>query len=229
MLWGERAPWTEVRAALVRLLAVVVVITAAVIAIGEALTHWSAMAAIRDADVSFDRTLAAHRSALGDHLTLVGTWFAETIPVLDLTIFGVDLVAAATRRWRAAGFLAMAVAGEKLVYAVSVTVVGRPRPPVPTVGQTYATSSFPSGHVGSAVTLYGAVALLVWWSRPDRRLRGALALAAAGVLPLVVAFCRMYRGFHFPSDVVTGALIGVAWLTTCALVLGPRRAVAPTA
>jgi undecaprenyl-diphosphatase len=149
--------------------------------------------------------------------------------VLDLTIFGVDLVAALTRRWRAAGFVAMAVAGEKLVYAVSVMVVGRPRPPVPTVGSTYATSSFPSGHVGSAVTLYGAVALLVWWSRPDRRLRGVLALAAAVVLPLVVAFCRMYRGFHFPSDVVTGALIGLVWLATCAVVLRPRRAVAPTA
>jgi undecaprenyl-diphosphatase len=228
-LWGERAPWSQVRGALVRLLAVVIVITATVIAMGEAITHWSALATVRSWDVSFERTLAAHRSPVGNHLTLVGTWFAETIPVLDLTIFAVDLVAAATRRWRAAAFVAMAVAGEKLIYAVSVVVVGRPRPPVPTVGHTYATSSFPSGHVGSAVTLYGAVALLVWWSRPDRRLRSALALAAAIVLPLVVAFCRMDRGFHFPSDVVTGALIGVAWLTTCAVVLRPRRAVAPSA
>jgi undecaprenyl-diphosphatase len=225
LLWGEQARWTDVRAALVRLLAVVIAMTAAVIALGEVVTHWSGAAAIRRWDLSFDRTLAAHRTAAGNHLTLVGTRFAESIPVLDLTIFAVDLVAAATRRWRAAAFVAMAVAGEKLVYAVSVVVVGRPRPPVPTVGSTYATSSFPSGHVGSAITLYGSVALLVWWSCRGRSARRAVALGAALVLPLVVAFCRMYRGFHFPSDVVAGALVGLVWLTTCTLVIRPRRAV----
>jgi len=53
-------------------------------------------------------------------------------------------------------------------------------------------------------------------------------MAAAVALPLVVAFCRMDRGFHFPSDVLTGAVIGLVWLTTCAVVLRPRQAVAPT-
>jgi undecaprenyl-diphosphatase len=226
-LWGEAAPWRDVRGALVRLLAAVIAMTAAVVIVGEAVTHWSAAASIRRGDLSFDRTLAAHRTAWADHLTLVGTWFAETVPVLDLTILGVDLVAQATRRWRAAGFVAVAVAGEKLIYAVSVVVVGRPRPPVPTVGSTYATSSFPSGHVGSAITLYGSIALLVWWARPDRRLRRTVVLVAAALVPLVVAFCRMYRGFHFPSDVVAGAVIGIVWLTTCARVLRPRQAVAP--
>jgi membrane-associated phospholipid phosphatase len=226
-LWGERAPWREVRAALVRLSIVVLVITAVVIGLGELLTNASAAATVRGWDLSFERTLAAHRTGWADHLTAGGTWFAESVPILDLTIFAVDLVARATRRWRAAAFVAAAVAGEKLVYAVSVLVVDRPRPPVATVGQTYATSSFPSGHVGSAVVLYGAVALLVWWGRPDRRATRIAVLAGAIVLSLVVAFCRMYRGFHFPTDVVTGAAMGLVWLTACAVVLAPRRVVAP--
>jgi membrane-associated phospholipid phosphatase len=226
-VWGDRAPWREVRSALVRLGVVVLAITAVVIGVGELITNWSAAASVRDWDLSFERTLAAHRTGWADHLTAGGTWFAESIPILDLTIFAVDLVARATRRWRAAGFVALAVAGEKLVYSISVLVVARPRPPVATVGHTYATSSFPSGHVGSAVVLYGAVALLVWWGRPEWRAGRRAVLAGAIVLTLVVAFCRMYRGFHFPTDVVTGAAIGLVWLTACARVLAPRRVVAP--
>jgi undecaprenyl-diphosphatase len=218
-----------VRAALVRLLVVSLAITGVVIGIGFALTRWSALAGVRSWDISFERTLVAERTGWGDHLTEVGTEFAESVTVIFLTIFGVDLVASTTRRWRAAAFVAMAVAGEKLVYVISVMVVGRERPPVPTVGSTYATNSFPSGHVGSAVVLYGSLALLLWWARPDRRVGRVVALATAVLLTLVVAFCRMYRGFHFPSDVVVGAAMGVAWLATCALVLRPRAAVAPDA
>ena len=228
-LWGEPAPWSSVRGALVRLGAVVVAVTAVVIGLGEVLTHWSAASVVRGWDLSFDSTLAAHRTSWANHLTEGGTWFAESIPVLNLTFFAVDLVARATTRWRAAGFVAMAVAGEKLVYAVSVVVVGRPRPPVPTVGHTYATSSFPSGHVGSAITLYGSVALLVWWARPIGRAGRVAVLAVAAVLSLIVAYCRMYRGFHFPTDVVTGALIGIVWLMVCARVLRPWEVVRPTA
>src|SRR5262249_52323959 len=91
-------------------------------------------------------------------------------------------------------------------------VVGRDRPPVPTVGTTYATSSFPSGHVASAVTLYGGIALVVTAHRSHAARR--IALVVVGVIAAVVALCRMYSGFHYLSDCIAGALTGVIWLAT---------------
>ncbi len=35
----------------------------------------------------------------------------------------------------------------------------------------------------------------------------------ACVIPLFVAFARMYRGMHHPADCVAGALIGIASLS----------------
>jgi undecaprenyl-diphosphatase len=228
LLWGDPAPWAEVRSALVRLLVICLSMTAVVIGLGFLVTRWSGLSSVESWDLSFERTLAANRTGWGNDFTAVGTELAETVPVLLLTIFGVDLVASTTRRWRAAGFVAMAVAGEKLVYMISVLAVGRERPPVPTVGHTYATNSFPSGHVGSAVVLYGALALVLWWARPDRRVGRVVAVGLVPVLASVVAFGRMYRGFHYPSDVVVGALMGAVWLTACAWVLRPRAVLAPS-
>ncbi|MDX3540273.1 diacylglycerol kinase family protein [Streptomyces sp. MB09-01] len=72
------------------------------------------------------------------------------------------------------------------------------------------TSSFPSGHVGASVALYGGLATLVW-----NRVRGPWRYVAAAVLvlvPPVVGLSRMYRGMHHPSDVAGGLVNGVATL-----------------
>jgi undecaprenyl-diphosphatase len=89
-------------------------------------------------------------------------------------------------------------------------LIERERPPVPTVGTTYATSSFPSGHVASAVVLYGGIALLIGLRRsPGAR---AILLSVAGLLVVIVAAGRMYTGFHFPTDCIAGALFASMWL-----------------
>jgi undecaprenyl-diphosphatase len=122
-------------------------------------------------------------------------------------------------------FLALAVGGEKLIYFIASLAVGRDRPPVPTVGTTYATSSFPSGHVASAITLYGGIALVVTARRSHAARR--IALFVVAVIAAVVACCRMYAGFHYLSDCVAGALTGVIWLTaTYRLVFVPGWTVA---
>ena len=81
---------------------------------------------------------------------------------------------------------------------------------MPTVGTTYATSSFPSGHVASAITLYGSIALLIALRRSSSV--RAVLLAIVALIALVVAVCRMYCGFHYVSDCVAGALVGAVWL-----------------
>jgi undecaprenyl-diphosphatase len=62
---------------------------------------------------------------------------------------------------------------------------------------------YPSGHMLRAVLLLGAVFAL--W--PNRPARAALVLALAGA-----AAARVYLGTHWPSDVLGGALLGLAGL-----------------
>lgn len=64
-------------------------------------------------------------------------------------------------------------------------------------------ASFPSGHAA------GAFALALSFSRRWRRLAPGFFLVAS-----VVAFSRMYLNRHFASDVLFGAMIGlaIAWL-----------------
>jgi membrane-associated phospholipid phosphatase len=71
---------------------------------------------------------------------------------------------------------------------------------------------FPSDHATAAF----AMALGLWLY--DRTI-GAIAL----VLAAIVAFARVYVGVHYPSDVVAGALIGMA--VALILYLTPLRAV----
>lgn len=130
----------------------------------------------------------------------------------------------------AAVFPARRMAAWRLLLAVSLTylavdgalkpLVHRDRPFVVLedtrlIDQRPLTSSFPSGHAASAMA--GALAAsrllpevrFVWW-----------ALAA------LIAVSRVYVGAHWPSDVLAGALLGiaVAWF-----VLGGRARSTPVA
>jgi undecaprenyl-diphosphatase len=52
-----------------------------------------------------------------------------------------------------------------------------------------------------------------------------LAVTVAIVAPICVAFARLYRGMHYPTDLLAGALLGILWLTITATVvlIRPRQ------
>ena len=86
------------------------------------------------------------------------------------------------------------------------------------------TSSFPSGHTAAAVCLYGAIAIITVSTSRRTWLRAAAVLVAV-LAPGCVAFARLYRGMHYPSDVACGALLAACWLVAAWLiVLRPGRA-----
>lgn len=82
-------------------------------------------------------------------------------------------------------------------------------------------NSFPSGHTATAFALAFWVFLITrrtryrWWGY------GALLLAA------LVGLSRIYRGVHYPSDVLAGALIGILWGAVACFSLNARRSPAP--
>jgi undecaprenyl-diphosphatase len=162
-------------------------------------------------DTEIVRELAESRTATMDTLTGYGTWLAESVVSIALLVVAVVTVRLVSHAWTLPVFLAVAVGSEKLIYLISSVIVDRGRPPVDTVGETYATASFPSGHVGTAIALYGGIALVVGALSGRRALRDGLIVVAV-LITAVVAYSRMYRGFHYPTDVIAGAALGASCL-----------------
>lgn len=102
-------------------------------------------------------------------------------------------------------------------------LVRRDRPPVLTVGDPPSTFSFPSGHVAATIVLYGALAVVLASATRSTTTRAMIAVVPLG-FALSVAFARVYRGMHFLSDVLAGALLGALALIT---VLVATRAADP--
>ncbi|MEC4573915.1 diacylglycerol kinase family protein [Streptomyces virginiae] len=155
---------------------------------------------------------ATHRSPLGNGVTEGLSLVASTEGIVGVTLLCVAALLALppAPRWAEAVFLGASVAVQSAVFLVVTFFVERPRPDVPQLDGAPPTSSFPSGHVGASVALYGGLAVLVL-----HRARGPWRYLAAGVLLLVppaVGLSRVYRGMHHPSDVLGGLLNGALTL-----------------
>ena len=198
-------------------LARVVVMVLVFGAIGLVLTHVLDGTALVREDRSLVHRFADARTPTLDRLTGWGTLLADPIPVAVVWAATVAFTAWYTRRWLAPMLVMLSVGGEKLSYFLTTLVVRRPRPDVPTIGTQHVTSSFPSGHVGSAISLYGALAVLIvvgcTAARPRTKVVAAVPVA---VIACIVGLCRMYRGHHFLSDVVAGVVIGTTWVVLAA-------------
>ena len=110
---------------------------------------------------------------------------------------------ARTRSWRRVLVELIAAAGPILYVTGVKWLVARPRPAA-SVGSAYLPSdpSFPSGHTAAAVIVAVMLVLMA------RGTRWRLAAVVAGVaLVAAVAFSRLVLGVHFPTDVMTSALV----------------------
>lgn len=94
----------------------------------------------------------------------------------------------------------------------------RPRPQIFKWGTYAVSSSFPSGHAMSSVIVYGTVAYLA--ARLQRNLASRVAtMVLAAFIIVLICSSRLYLGVHFPSDVLAGLIIGLAWAAFCMAVL----------
>jgi undecaprenyl-diphosphatase len=163
-----------------------------------------------------------------DTATHVGSYLAETVTCIALLLVAMGVARWRLGRWFESWVIAAAIIGELWIFLAVTALVDRARPAVPHLDAAPPTSSFPSGHTGAAVALYGCIAVVLW--RTTRRgpwVRAVVALCC--VVPLVVAVSRVYRGMHAVSDVVFGAVGGGVWLLVVVAVLMPVGARPPTA
>jgi membrane-associated phospholipid phosphatase len=162
----------------------------------------------RDADVN--QWFEARRSVTWDDWSRLGSTVADTLSVIAVAAL-IALVLACRKCWREISFLAIALFLEVTVFVSTTFLVDRERPPVVQLDEAPPTSSFPSGHTAASLVLYLGFALIIG-SRIHNRARRVAVYIIASLAPLCVALSRVYRGMHFPSDVVAGAALGVACL-----------------
>lgn len=170
---------------------------------------------------SADRTilLDIHRgapAALGPDmrmLSLVGGPTGMDIIVVAAALYFLS------RRHIAAGVIAVCgLGGAELIETGLKDIVARPRPHLWSGAQIVQSYSFPSGHATAAAATAAALAFAVYavYGR-----RAALAASLAGALAAVtIGFSRLFLGVHWPTDVVGGFALALAWVSLVFLLVG---------
>lgn len=134
--------------------------------------------------------------------------------VLALTTAAVTGFLALSGRPREARFVLIAVLGGwALSYGLKFAF-DRPRPDVVPHLYDVKSSSFPSGHSLMSAVVYLTLGSLLTNLVESDRLKVYL-LTVALLVSVLVGISRVLLGVHYPSDVIAGWTIGLAWAHIC--------------
>jgi len=167
----------------------------------DAVMHW----------IANHQNPAVQRAML--EITALGTG-----TVVAMIVFIAGLFLWLNQHKHSAILLIVATLGGMILDNVLKIGFDRPRPQIFKWGTYAVSSSFPSGHAMSSVIVYGTVAYLA--ARLQRNAASRIAtMALAALIILLICSSRLYLGVHFPSDVLAGVIIGLAWAGFCMAVL----------
>jgi undecaprenyl-diphosphatase len=146
-----------------------------------------------------------------------------------LVLWPLILFAAGVAAWNGHPFTSIAIL---LGYTLAHLPVGlgwwlwdRPRPDIILGGAASpggAFRSFPSGHTMQAGFAYG-ILIWLWVRRSGSTLERVSAVLLYLLIVAAVALGRLRVGSHWPSDIVAGFLLALAWLSAVAVALHRAR------
>ena len=214
------------RGLLLRAIVPGIVVWLVIVGFGELLR--GPLKSLNHTESGLNADLAKDRTPLWNNVTMVWSHVGNTEIVIGVCVIATALLWWRTRQWWVAIVPAIAIALQATIFVIATAIIGRPRPEVPKLDPAPPTSSYPSGHVGASTALYLSFALLAA-QRIERVWLRRLVIVVCAVIPILVAYARLYRGMHHLSDVLIGALNGIA----CALLAWtclrtPRRNEAAT-
>ena len=166
---------------------------------------------LRDAtDLNLPRGPGWLNEAMTDITSFGGTTgllLVSTIVILYLFI--------ARRPWTAL-FVLGATGGGALLGQFLKLLYERPRPDVVPHLAHVDSASFPSGHTTTSAIVYLTLAALLARTT-KRRSERFFIIGVAVLLTVAIGFSRMYLGVHWPTDVVAGWTVGMAWALLCSI------------
>ncbi|GAB4066344.1 hypothetical protein GCM10028777_18740 [Angustibacter speluncae] len=181
------------------------------------------LAKVIDQDNAWSVEFEEERTTTLNEVTHWWSTSADTAVIIGTALVVGLVMLAVWRRWVEPLLVWAAVALQSSVFLTTTLLVSRERPSVEKLDPAPPTSSFPSGHTGASTALYLSIGLVL--ASHVRNKVGRVAVVVLLLLvPLGVAVSRLYRGMHFPTDVLFGALNGtVAVLIVRQAVLGWRE------
>jgi membrane-associated phospholipid phosphatase len=187
-------------------------LAALMVLLGYVVTDVFPSSAIGRWDADVPRRLVEYRQQDGISESKIITTLSATPTIVVLTVLAAAGFRWAFGRWRESLLVIYAVVGETAIFMTTTLFIDRPRPLVTHLDVAPPTSSFPSGHTAAAVCFYGSIAAIVAW-HSRKRWVVVLAVIVCAAVPLTIAISRVYRGMHYPTDVLAGALLGAIWLS----------------
>jgi undecaprenyl-diphosphatase len=127
------------------------------------------------------------------------------------------LALALSRKLREGLFAGIAIIGSALLNLGAKQLFARERPTLLESIAPESTFSFPSGHAMGSITLAMVLVLLAWHTR----WRCWVTLPMAAFVGMV-GLSRVYLGVHYPSDVLAGWAVAVAWCVGAYLLVFPH-------
>ena len=158
------------------------------------------------------------------HIARDVTAMGSMTVLTTLTLLVIGFLAL-TLRYGAALFLACAAGGGQALNSSLKAYYRRERPDPAFRWTDIDSLSFPSGHATASAVTYLVMAVLL--SRlVDKNSERAYIIGAALLISFLVGLTRVYLGVHYPTDVIAGWAVGIAWAQFCWFVahaIGRRR------
>lgn len=120
-------------------------------------------------------------------------------------------------RWRSLTYFLITAVGCSLINPAAKASLHRVRPSLweyPALPDF----SFPSGHAMSSMVFVVALSVLAWGTRWRN-----WVLGLGSVFVVAIGWTRLYLGVHYPSDVLAGWMLSLAWAIGVALVVKPYQ------
>jgi undecaprenyl-diphosphatase len=137
--------------------------------------------------------------------------------ILTLVVLAVAGFLALQARYRTALFIALTAGTGEVVGFAMKSVFQRARPPAILHLRQVFETSFPSGHAMQSAIVYLTLGTMLM-RIVDGRVAKAYCLGLALLLTFLVGVSRVYLGVHYPTDVLAGWIVGLAWASICWLV-----------
>jgi len=118
----------------------------------------------------------------------------------------VSLFLGSRKQWRSPSYLLITIIGSGLLNIFAKVLFHRHRPALWESLSPEFDFSFPSGHGMLSLTLVLAIAILI----PQKHWR-SLFLFCGVMFAIAIGWSRLYLGVHYPSDVLGGWALAIAW------------------